>query len=263
MERKLNEKIRALIPTLPTYNTELTIASRFKKKDPRFNSMIFHQCDFFAYPGYFDDGHAGAGTDFGLIKINDIKKFKTFDFASIAFDRILTYENLDIDPSSNLEIMGYPGESNKCYQLFRSQKIYSSEQEEMINVFDSINKHKLGHCVLAYTHQSSAGQSGGPLLLHLEEMDTPFLIGIHVSGYDEVASATGFCKNIMNWIDYKGFDHFDVTSIKLQNEKDFIVNHLNDYPKSETIGIWGINKHFGVNTNSPLTNLNLWMQEHW
>ena len=62
-----------------------------------------------------------------------------------------------------------------------------------MNIFDNKIMKKEDHFVLQYTHQSSGGQSGGPLLLHLENKK-PLLLGIHVSG--EKVSISYSCLDI-------------------------------------------------------------------
>ena len=90
---------------------------------------------------------------------------------------------INLNKSSDLEIQGFPGEFDKSYELFSSRKVYQKEEEENINIFDSRITTDDDHFIFVYTHQTSAGQSGGPLLLHLENKKT-LLIGIHVSGYE-------------------------------------------------------------------------------
>ena len=88
-----NDCIRIFFPTLPKYNTDTNIHARFKKIDPRFNTIIIHSDDLYVYPNYIDDGHTGAGTDIGLIQLPQ-KKLQTFDFTSIPFSKISTYKDI-------------------------------------------------------------------------------------------------------------------------------------------------------------------------
>ena len=277
-----NDCIRIFIPTIPTYNTDTNIYARFKRIDPRFNTIIVDSTDFYVYPWYVDDGHTGSGTDIGMIKLPG-DKLKTFDFSSIPCANIFTYVrcqnghilksigtdhsngwrcdgyeihgrclkectgfnqtngwkrfrcdicNFDLceecilqnstDKYSDLEIRGFPGEFEKSYVLYSSRKIYNKEQEEEINLFDSKRIKEGNHLIIKYTHQTSAGQSGGPLLLHLEN-ENPLLLGIHVSGHKEVATATGFSPNIINWINF--IYSFDDEMNPIDAEKSCIFNN--------------------------------------
>jgi len=61
-----------------------------------------------------------------------------------------------------------------------------NESKEMditteVNIFDDKIVKQEDHFIIGYTNQTSAGQSGGPVLLHLENKK-PLLLGIHVSG---------------------------------------------------------------------------------
>ena len=121
-----------------------------------------------------------------------------------------------IDKSSDLEIRGFPGQSEKCYELYNSRKMYNEKEEEEINLFDSTIIKENDHFIILYTNQTTGGQSGGPLLLHVKD-EKPLLLGIHVSGYEEIATATGFSPNIMNWLNiiYGLYDDLSIISEKL------------------------------------------------
>ena len=62
-----------------------------------------------------------------------------------------------------------------------------------VNIFDGKILKQEGHFIIGYTNQTSSGQSGGPLLLHLENKK-PLLLGIHVSG--EKVSISYSCLDI-------------------------------------------------------------------
>ena len=77
-----------------------------------------------------------------------------------------------------------------------------SESEEMdikieMNLFDDKIVKQEDHFIIGYTNQTSPGQSGGPLLLHLENKK-PLLLGIHVSG--EKVSISYSCLDIIQKI---------------------------------------------------------------
>ena len=63
----MNDCIRIFIPTIPKYNTDKNFFARFKRIDPRFETIIVQSSDFYVYPWYVDDGHTRSGTDIGKI----------------------------------------------------------------------------------------------------------------------------------------------------------------------------------------------------
>ena len=316
---KKNDCVRIFIPTLPEYNIDTNMFARFKKIDPRFNTIIVNSSDLFVYPYYMDDGHTGAGTDIGIIKFTKKKEveLKTLDFTSIPFQQFATYKDIlpnlkiqypvfeknitisdlqglwvnsddnnivvenntvnfpkyeytaiiketdnqfilndyvlkkssntliwksntyevywhrpqdhcSIDKFSDLEVRGFPGQSAKCYELYNSRKMYNEEQEEEINLFDSTVIKENDHFIILYTNQTTAGQSGGPLLLLLKD-ENPLLLGIHVSGHAEVARATGFSPNIINWFNfiYGVYNELDLTIKSEKLGSSIIMKYFN------------------------------------
>ena len=81
-----------------------------------------------------------------------------------------------LNESCDLEIQGFPGESKKSYELYASRKMsYKHDQNsndeplEIINIFDNMITKYEDHFIIGYTHQTTCGQSGGPLILHLKK----------------------------------------------------------------------------------------------
>ena len=171
-----------------------------------------------------------------LNKTSDKITWKKQNYYDMIWDR--QQDHCLIDVSSDLEIRGFPGESDKCYELYSSRKMYHTEEEEEINIFQNTIINKNDHFNIVYTNQTSAGQSGGPLLLHLKNQK-PLLLGIHVDGYDEVATATGFSPNIMNWINF---------IYGVYDKIDLLIN-------SEKLASYIINKTFNVNISTNSNSL--------
>ena len=97
----------------------------------------------------------------------------------------ILFKKIVLDSTSDLEIRGFPGEYNKTYECYTSRKtsFYDGKNhDESINIYQEILTKPNEHGIIQYTHQTTAGQSGGPLLLHLSTKQSLKLIGIHVSG---------------------------------------------------------------------------------
>ena len=63
----MNDCIRIYIPKIPKYNTDKNFFARFKRTDPRFETIDVQSNDFYVYPWYVEDGHTRSGTDIGKI----------------------------------------------------------------------------------------------------------------------------------------------------------------------------------------------------
>ena len=114
--------------------------------------------------------------------------------------------------------------------------VIAIETKIEMNIFDNKIMKKEDHFVIGYTHQTSPGQSGGPLLLHLENKKS-LLLGIHVSGHKEIATATGFSKKITNWINLI----FDVDTLNSR-----INSEITSYLLKEIINVY-INENQQLN----------------
>mgnify|MGYP006179299049 CR=1 FL=1 len=109
------------------------------------------------------------------------EKFEYFFFFSISEENFIREE-------SDIEVRGFPGQVQMSYVCYHARtRKYGKEDEEdvYVHVFKEIEK-KINdtHFLIKYTHQTSGGQSGGPVILHTD--NDVQLIGIHVSG-DQVS----------------------------------------------------------------------------
>ena len=109
------------------------------------------------------------------------EKFEYLFFFSISEENFLHEE-------SDIEVRGFPGQTQMSYVCYhvRTRKYGKEEEEDVyVHVFKEIEK-KINdtHFIIKYTHQTSGGQSGGPVILHTD--NDVQLIGIHVSG-DQVS----------------------------------------------------------------------------
>jgi hypothetical protein len=109
------------------------------------------------------------------------EKFEYLFFFSISEENFLHEE-------SDIEVRGFPGQTQMSYVCYHARtRKYGKEEEEdvYVHVFKEIEK-KINdtHFIIKYTHQTSGGQSGGPVILHTD--NDVQLIGIHVSG-DQVS----------------------------------------------------------------------------
>ena len=111
-------------------------------------------------------------------------KQEKFDYC---FFFSISEENF-IHEESDIEVRGFPGQVQMSYVCYHARtRKYGKEDEEdvYVHVFKEIEK-KINdtHFLIKYTHQTSGGQSGGPVILHTD--NDVQLIGIHVSG-DQVS----------------------------------------------------------------------------
>lgn len=121
--------------------------------------------------------------------LQKLSSFYTFALAIYFYKNILIFEKDFLTEESNIEVRGFPGQDDKSYMCYHSRRqkyeysdIEDDKEDYLINVFQKIEKKKDDtHFIIQYTNQTTAGQSGGPVILYRGD-DEIQLIGIHVSG---------------------------------------------------------------------------------
>ena len=107
-----------------------------------------------------------------------------------------------------MHVVGFPGETERSYDLYKSTYDYIEEGDEELT--DEILKLKMfgNQGVLTYVNQTSGGQSGGAVIQeiaeneneHYGDWETKHLIGIHVSGHLHQSKCTLLCKSNLDWM---------------------------------------------------------------
>ena len=104
-----------------------------------------------------------------------------------------------LNSDSDLEVIGFPAQFNMSYECYSSRKTNYFDgqiQNDFMNLYDGVQHIQNGNMLIQYTNQTSPGQSGGAVLLHLENSNRKHLIGIHVSR-DKVSIICLFLFNLI------------------------------------------------------------------
>lgn len=197
------------IPSRQKYAGSLSQGPGHKnaKKSKRFERLTFklNEQNTFVFPEYLSSG--AKGTDVALVRLPGPK-----------VERLMympwSWPIGDIQDPSDVFISGYPAENDKSFIQYQSCSEWFNENgtELLHSEFGFKKFHKNGDLAMGkYTCQSTAGMSGGPVMLKHPDSGLYVRVGLHVQGGTMLNSCTMFTPAVVQWIReiQEQWDHVD------------------------------------------------------
>jgi len=147
--------------------------------------------NFFIFPEYEDSGMFGS--DVALVKLPC--QVERMMYMPWSWD-------YNLEQPKDVFISGYPAEESKCFIQYQACSEWFDENGNLIHSNMGFHKFKRTHGLAlgTYTCQSTAGMSGGPVMLKHPDSGLYVRVGLHVQGGTRINSCTMFTPKVVEWI---------------------------------------------------------------
>lgn len=206
MEGQTPYEICIQIPDRRNYHRSIERGpgSKSAKETRRFERLVFtvrKSNNVFVHPDYDSrkTGKASVGTDLGLIRLpgQKIERLMYMPWA---------YPIRQIPDPEDVFISGYPAQHEKSFLQYQScSEWFNGDGTELIKSAFGFKKFKIngGRAMGYYTCQSTAGQSGGPVMFKHPDSGLYVRIGLHVQGGSNMNSCTMITGELIAWMKEK------------------------------------------------------------